>query len=354
MISLDSLNSFEKERLENSIKLILSLFSRSRRKEVIDIILGDTINELVIKKSGVGEEEGLIYEGDNGKYTVEYEEYDVTNPIKSLHQSIHELLHILGVPNKKLTQGKDFNGGLEITILNEQTHKWEYYGKIINEATDEILSKIALSNIKGDVINYNADDVIMSNDILFTSKYKIVIPIARLLAFAMNNEFYREYYELIDQEEGLVDARTTFKTNNSRISLPVNDLFYGMVINPLYSEKRYDMYSKKDEYRRINEELDNAFNNKKIDISLIKDIMISISDMFNNKIYHYFINGMISKETYKRCSKKYDELLDTICEYYRNMYDVKIEFDNNDNFRMFESVYKTRLAQGQTFDGETM
>ena len=34
----------------------------------------------------------------------------IRKKIESLHQSIHELIHILGVPNEKLTVGKDANG----------------------------------------------------------------------------------------------------------------------------------------------------------------------------------------------------------------------------------------------------
>ena len=71
----------------------------------------------------------------------------IRKKIESLHQSIHELIHILGVPNEKLTVGKDASGGLEIAELNNETGKWEYYGHLMNESCDESLTKMALSMV---------------------------------------------------------------------------------------------------------------------------------------------------------------------------------------------------------------
>ena len=133
----------------------------------------------------------------------------IRKKIESLHQSIHELIHILGVPNGKLTVGKDANGGLEIAELNNETGKWEYYGHLMNESCDESLTKMALSMVvQNDEVDYTADEVILSNKVSHSSGYKVRIPIARLLAFAMNNEFYREYSDLMKQGIGIVDANT--------------------------------------------------------------------------------------------------------------------------------------------------
>ena len=133
----------------------------------------------------------------------------IRKKIESLHQSIHELIHILGVPNEKLTVGKDANGGLEIAELNNETGKWEYYGHLMNESCDESLTKMALSMVvQNDEVDYTADEVILSNKVSHSSGYKVRIPIARLLAFAMTNEFYREYSDLMKQGIGIVDANT--------------------------------------------------------------------------------------------------------------------------------------------------
>ncbi len=114
MISLENLSNIEKERFQNSIKLIMKLFSESRKEELIDTYLGELITKIVIKDETIDCEAGAIQEDDNGHYSVEYGKYNKEKIIESLHQSIHELIHILGVPNEKLTAGNgSFNGWTE-------------------------------------------------------------------------------------------------------------------------------------------------------------------------------------------------------------------------------------------------
>jgi len=334
MISLENLSSIEKERFQNSIKLIMKLFSESRKEEVVDIYLGELISKIILKDESTNGEDGAIQEDSNGHYSVEYVKYNKEKQIKSLHQSIHELIHILGVPNEKLTAGKDANGGLEIAELNNETGKWEYYGYLMNESCDELLTKMALSMVvQNDDVDYTADEVILSNEVSHSSGYKVGIPIARLLAFAMNNEFYREYSDLMKQGIGIVDAKTD-------LNMPINDLFYGMAIDPLYTESRFDEYSKDGEYKRINKNLDDAFENGSMSVDLLKETMISISNMFNNKMYQYRTNEMISEDVYNQCCEQYEILFSRICEYYKDMYGIEITFNDEDNMKMFESMEK--------------
>lgn len=343
MISLENLSSIEKERFQNSIKLIMKLFSESRKEEVADIYLGDLITKIVLKDDPTDGEEGAIQEDDNGHYSVEYVKYNKGKKIESLHQSIHELIHILGVPNEKLTAGKDANGGLQIAELNNETGKWEYYGHLMNESCDELLTKMALSMVvQNDDVDYTADEVILSNKVSYSSEYRVGIPIARLLAFAMNNEFYREYSDLMKQGIGIVDAKTD-------LDMPINDLFYGMAIDPLYTESRFDEYSKDGEYKRINKNLDDAFENRSMSVDLLKETMISISNMFNNKMYQYLTNEMISEDVYNQCCEQYEILFSRICEYYKDIYGIEITFNNEDNMKMFESMKKCQEEKRNVF-----
>ena len=126
--------------------------------------------------------------------------------------------------------------------------------------------------VQNDEVDYTADEVILSNEVSHSSGYRVGIPIARLLAFAMNNEFYREYSDLMKQGIGIVDAKTD-------LDMPINDLFYGMAIDPLYTESRFDEYSKDGEYKRINKNLDDAFENRSMSVDLLKETMISISNI---------------------------------------------------------------------------
>lgn len=337
MISFENLDNEEKERFQDSITLILKLFSNNRKEEIIDTFF-NVINLIRTKEPDNGKELGAIQEEDDGHYTVEYVKYNKRNQIESLHQSIHELIHILGVPNEKLTAGKDANGGLQIAELNNETRKWEYYGYLINESCDELLTKMALS--QKDDVDYTADEVILSNEVSHSSGYKEGIPIARLLAFAMNNEFYREYSDLMKNGIGIVDAKTN-------LDMPINDLFYGMAIDPLYTESRFDEYSKDGEYKRINKNLDFAFENgSMMSVDLLKETMISISNMFNNKMYQYLTNEMISEDVYNQCCEQYELLFSRICEYYRDMYNIELTFNPDENMRMYESmrIYKNNSA----------
>ena len=343
MITFENLSNNEKKRFEDSVTLIFKLFSSSKKEEIIDVFYS-VITKIKPKESDNSNEQGAIQEENDGHYTVEYVKYNSENPIESLHQSIHELIHILGVPNEKLSYGKDTDGGLEITELDNETGKWNNYGHMLNESCDEILTKMALSMVRGDDVNYTADDVIMSNGVSYTSSYKVTVPIARLLAFAMNNEFEIEYSELMEQGKGIVDAKTTLGSQDGKVSLPVNDLFYGMAIDPIYTESRFNQFSKEGEYKRINKRLDEAFENGNISVDLLKDMMISISDMFNNKMYQYHLKGMISENVYNQCCKQYENLFSSIKEYYEEIYHVEINFNHEDNLKMFESQIRAQEA----------
>lgn len=89
MISLENLSSIEKERFQNSIKLIMKLFSESRKEEVIDTYLGELITKIVIKDEITDCEAGAIQEEDNGHYSVEYVKY---NKEKKLNHYINQFM----------------------------------------------------------------------------------------------------------------------------------------------------------------------------------------------------------------------------------------------------------------------
>ena len=77
------------------------------------------------------------------------------------------------------------------------------YGDSCEFMCDEILTKIALSRSTRINNNYTADDVIMDNKVEFKSGYMPIIPIVRLLAYAMNNEFNRTYTDILDNDESI-------------------------------------------------------------------------------------------------------------------------------------------------------
>ncbi len=115
----------------------------------------------------------------------------------------------------------------------------------------------------------------MDNKVKIKGGYKFIVPIVRLLAYAMNNEFNRTYTIILFN----MDKSYYYK-------LSVNDLFYGMVVDPLHTEKRYDTYSLSiGEYKKMNKKLDGALKNKTISTELIKETIISITNMFYNKMY---------------------------------------------------------------------
>ena len=341
-VNLTNLNESEKKRFRDSIQLICKLFSKETREEVIDIFLQRIRNISTLDKATLGEEGYIEETDDENEYDVAYEKYNPLNSTKSLHQSIHELIHVLGTPNTKnvssKNSGKECFGGLQI-IQSENGHLI-YYGLAINEGCDELLSKIALSQLSN--LNYNADDVIMSNKVNFQSGYKIVTPLVRLLAFSMNNEFNIDYEELLKKDLGLINRKVKFQGYNGDYQTQTNDLFYGMAVDPLYTEKKYNLYSKKDEYKKLNLKLDEALISKKWDTNLIKEIMISISNMFYNKVYIYLENNLITKELYDKLLYSYENLMKEICAFYSMNYNVKIQFSLDEKEQMFENYNQTK------------
>lgn len=343
-VNLTNLNEQEKNRFRNSIQLIDKLFIKETREEVIDTFLERVGNVSLLESTTLGEEAGYIEETENeNEYNIAYEKYNPLNSTKSLHQSIHELIHILGTPNTKevssKNSGKECFGGLEI-IQSENGH-CIYYGYAINEGCDELLSKIALSQLR--TSNYNADDVIMSNKVDFKSGYKIVTPLVRLLAFSMNNEFNVDYEELVKKDLGLINRKVTFQGYNGEYQTQTNDLFYGMAVDPLYTEKKYNLYTKEDEYKKMNLKLDEALVGKKWNTNLIKEIMISISNMFYNKTYIYLENNLITKELYDKLLYSYEFLLEEIVKFYSINYNVEIQFSKDEKEQMQESYRETKI-----------
>ena len=358
--SYKELSEIEKKRYNISVHLLLQLFSKENREEVLDLLEERTNKIIILDDYSDTNEEGYIEEVEekNGLvFDVAYPKYDSKKTEKSIHASIHELIHLIGTPNKKTdlkkTKGKECFGGLKIVEYSD-TEGYIYYGNVINEGCDEILTKIALSRSTRINNNYTADDVIMDNKVEFKSGYKPIVPIVRLLAYAMNNEFNRTYTDILDNDEGLVDKTIIlFNQDKSKYyKLPINDLFYGIVVDPLHSEKRYDMYSLSiGEYKKMNKKLDEAFKSNRISTKLIKETIISITNMFYNKIYLLKKEGIISEKTYNETQDEYNFLLATILEYYKKEYNANIIFTEDEIDKMMKalSISKTEDTDNNSF-----
>ena len=116
----------------------------------------------------------------------------------------------------------------------------------------------------------------------------------------MNNLFSdKSYNDLIKEEKWIINYKINLLTSSKHLfqTVPINDFLYGLVIDGLYTEKQYDRYSNKiGSYKELCEKFDKLANNSNKDkAKIIKEQLISITNMFNNKIYYLSSYGIIEK-----------------------------------------------------------
>ena len=126
--SYKKLSEIEKKRYNISVHLLLQLFSKENREEVLDLLEERTNKIIILDDYLDNNEEGYIEEVEEKEknmlvFDVAYPKYDSKKIEKSIHASIHELIHLIGTPNKKTdlkkTKGKECFGGLAIVEFSD-------------------------------------------------------------------------------------------------------------------------------------------------------------------------------------------------------------------------------------------
>ena len=222
-------------------------------------------------------------------------------------------------------------------IEEKEKDKYNYYGESFNEIGLILITNICLLK------KHNNNEIKCIDDLLFNSNWLYNAnqfnTIIRLLVFAMNNEFNRPYSSI----NHIIDTKINLRTNKGYLyqTVPINDFLYGLIYDGLYTEKQFDKYSSSGTYKLLCEQLDDLFNNvinndKLIDNTIIKEQIIVIAAMFNNKMYYLNHYNVITKENKKRLIHDFNIIFKQAIKEY------KLEFTNEDLLKINDNVNKSK------------
>lgn len=312
----NNFNDFENTRFDLGIALLMTLFStrnwdnieKKIKEQLLDVNVRQDDNKRGIK--------GEVYankEDDIDKLRMYYVEHNSKDPMYSWQIMLHELSHFLGSPSiegieNEINSGdeKSNSGGVQIFDFNTNNK----YGKAFNECGVDIISNMALSMYSEARQTHpeirQADDIIHSNKTYLKTEYNPMSTITRLLIAAMDNNFTNETYDaMMHSDDGLID-RTISRINNENgqvlEEVPVNDFLYGLTGNGKHVEQQFDKYSNFGTYENMCKDLDSEFQkmvsdkNYRLDTNLLKEQMLKMADMINNKLYILQYNKCITVE----------------------------------------------------------
>lgn len=266
---------------------------------------------------------------------------DENNNIKNNYFCFYNLAKYLSIPNidfinlyKKGAKKLVYNGLIIEEKINE---KYYYYGELYNELGLDLIANICLTK-KYNIMNI--DNLLFDSNWIYNKPYlnqfKTII---RLMVLAMNNDFYDNGKNC---NKSIIDNKIYLKTKKGVLFQIVfaNDFLYGLIYDGLYTEKQFDKYSIKGTYKLLCEKFDilyhDIINDKIIDKNIIKQEIITIGAMFNNKMYYLSHYKVIDESTKKRLIHNFNII------FKQNIKEYKLEFTNEDLFKITELVNKTK------------
>ncbi len=201
-------------------------------------------------------------------------------------------------------------------IIEEKVKdKYNYYGESINNASIDLMTEL----IKQINLNYNnkllTNFLFKKNNLENKNSLYLII---KLLIFTMNNYFEDDYDKLLINGNGIIDYKINLITKHGSLfqTVPINDFIYGLFVDGLHTEKQFDKYLNKGSYQLLCEELDKLFDNPNdiIDNNIIKKQLITIGNMFNNKIFYLTYYGIINQELKKKLINEFNIIFNQILQ----------------------------------------
>ena len=315
----NDLDKLEQDIFNDCYMMLLSLFNENNREKIITKLNKQSKNIFNAIKKIIKKENNLE---SNFLYLYEL--------IKYLSVPDFDFVELYNKGAKKLV----YNG----LVIEEKTdNKYNYYGEMLNEIGLNLITNVCL------IEKYSNNEIKCVDDLLFNSNWLYNAnqfnSIVRLLVLAMNNEFNKPYSNI----NNIVDTKINLMTNKGYLyqSVPVNDFLYGLIYDGLYTEKQFDKYSSNGTYKLLCEKLDDLFNDvmnndKLLDTTIVKSIIIKIAAMFNNKMYYLEYYKVIDKETKKRLIHDFNIV------FKQNIREYKIEFTNEDLLSINDLVNNTK------------
>lgn len=333
----NNFSKIENSRFDIGMAAIMALFSKENQNIINEKIEKQLLEVNTIKDSNNLSEKGLTYANnsdDMDKTRIKYVEHDFSKEGFSWHVMIHEFVHFIGKPTMDKIENElnTLSSKAEIEgtqILDFGTGK--QYGKAFSEWGADLIAELAMTNLKqckdSNPTITGADDIIYTDKRYQKTDYDKTSSIARLFTIAMNNNFENKSYdELMHSDDGLLDRKVELvnkQTGELYGEVPVNDYLYGLTGNAKHLENTFDKYTSNGSYEKMCMMLDSEFDksvsnsNYVMDKNLIKDQLLSIADMLNNKVYILQHNKCINEEqknkivsdfnkVFNQCLKEYN------------------------------------------------
>ena len=315
----NDLDKLEQDIFNDCYMMLLSLFNENNKEKIITKLNKQSKNIFNAIKKIIKKENNLE---SNFLYLYEL--------IKYLSVPDFDFVELYNKGAKKLV----YNG---LVIEEKANNKYNYYGEMLNEIGLNLITNVCL------IKKYSNNEIKCVDDLLFNSNWLYNAnqfnSIVRLLVLAMNNEFNKSYSNI----NNIIDTKINLMTNKGYLyqSVPVNDFLYGLIYDGLYTEKQFDKYSNNGTYKLLCEKLDDLFNDvmnndKLLDTTIVKSIIIKIAAMFNNKMYYLEHYKVIDKETKKRLIHDFNIV------FKQNIREYKLEFTNEDLLSINDLVNNTK------------
>ena len=318
----NSLDNLEQNIFDNCYNMLLLLFNENNKEKIITKINKQSKNIFNSIKKIIKNE----------------------NNLESNYLYLYELIKYLSIPNFDFVEL--YNKGAKKLVYNgliieeKNKDKFNYYGEAFNEIGLDLIINICLVKKYNNSNIHCIDDLIFNSNWLYQTLSNQFNTIIRLLVYAMNNEFNNSYNDLINS---IIDNTINLRTNKGYLyqTVPTNDFIYGLICDGLYTEKQFDKYSSSGTYKLLCYKLDNLFNdvinnNKLIDNTIIKEQIIIIAAMFNNKMYYLEHYNVINKDIKNRLIHNFNIIFKQAIEEY------KLEITDKDLLEINELVNKSK------------
>ena len=311
----NNFNNYENTRFDFGIAMLMTLFSKENQDRINKKIREQLIDVQTVEDSN-SPIKGMVYAketDDIDKSRIFYIKHEGDKIAYSWHMMVHELAHFIGKPDKETIENeitgnsdKSELGGAQIFDFNTNSE----YGNFFNECGADLICEMAMTTSvecreKNPQIN-SADDIIYTNNRYQKTDYDSLSTIARLMVVAMDNNFSRQSYDkMIHSDSGLIDRQVEMinqETGEVIDTVPTNDYLYAMAGHGKHLEEQFDKYSENGSYREMCTFLDGEIkalqnsDNHVVDKNKLKEQLLRMADMVNNKMYILQSNKCITQE----------------------------------------------------------
>lgn len=311
----NNFSNYESTRFNFGIAMLMTLFSKENQ-ELINQKIREQLIEVKTVEDSQSPIKGMVYANETDdieKSRIFYIKNEPNKSAYSWHMMIHELAHFIGKPDKEtieseITSNSDRSelGGTQIFDFNTNTE----YGNFFNECGADLLCEMAMTtSVQCKATNpqiKSVDDIIYTNNRFQKTDYDSLSTIARLMMVAMDNNFSNQSYDrMVHSDEGLIDRQVQMinqKTGENFDVVPTNDYLYAMSGHGIHLEKQFDRFSREGNYREMCSFLDGEVKalqtgeNHVMDKEQLKEQLLRIADMVNNKMYILQSNNCINQE----------------------------------------------------------